>query len=203
MVLGQHTVWSREQLAEMRDYIAWLWTGVQALDAEGVGLDAAVARLPLDARLAGLRQAGVSEEDLARFHRAEVTTLWRQVKESAAAEIGRAIDEGGAAAGVARYRELVAANDPDVFFDENEFNLLGYRLLGQSKVDDAIAVFELSVERYPDSWNVYDSLGEAHATKGNRERAIELYRHSLELNPDNTNGVQALERLGAGVKDVD
>ncbi len=203
VVLGQHTVWSREQLAEMRDYIAWLWTGVQALDAEGVGLDAAVARLPLDARLAGLRQAGVSEEDLARFHRAEVTTLWRQVKESAAAEIGRAIDEGGAAAGVARYRELVAANDPDVFFDENEFNLLGYRLLGQSKVDDAIAVFELSVEHYPDSWNVYDSLGEAHATKGNRERAIELYRHSLELNPDNTNGVQALERLGAGAKDVD
>jgi len=200
VVLGQHTVWSRQQLAELRDYIAWLWTGVQALDAEGVGLDAAVARLPLTTQLAGLRQAGVSEEDLARFHRAEVTTLWRQVKESAAAEVGRAVNEGGAAAGVARYRELVAANDPDVFFDENEFNLLGYRLLGESRVDDAIAVFELNVERFPGSWNVYDSLGEAYAVKGDRERAIELYRRSLELNPDNTNGVQALERLGAGAK---
>ena len=203
VVLGQHTVWSREQLAEMRDYIAWLWTGVQALDAEGVGLDAAVARLPLDGRLPGLRQAGASEEQLAGFHRTELTALWRQVKESAAAAVGRAADEGGAQAAVARYRELVAADDPDVFFDENEFNLLGYRLLGQNRVDDAIAVFELNVERFPGSWNVYDSLGEAYAVKGDRERAVELYRRSLELNPGNTNGVQALERLGAAPKGTD
>jgi glyoxylase-like metal-dependent hydrolase (beta-lactamase superfamily II) len=200
VVLGQHTVWSRQQLAELRDYIAWMWTGVQALDAEGVDLDTAVARLPLAGRLAGLQQAGIGEEDLARFHRTEVTTLWRQVKESAAAEIGRAVDQGGAAAGVARYRELVAANDPEVFFDEAELNLLGYRLLGQSRVDDAIAVFQLNVERFPNSWNVYDSLGEAYAVKGDRQRAVELYRRSLELNPDNTNGVQALERLGVGAK---
>jgi tetratricopeptide (TPR) repeat protein len=158
-----------------------------------------VARLPLDGKLAWLRQAGVSDEQLARFHRTEVTALWRQVKQSAAAEVGRAADEGGAAAAVARYRELVAGSDPDLFFDEVEFNLLGYRLLGESRVDDAIAVFELNVERYPGSWNVYDSLGEACAVKGDRDRAIELYRSSLELNPDNTNGVQALERLGAGV----
>jgi len=203
VVLGQHTVWPRERLAEMRNYIAWLWPAVQVLDAEGVGLEAAMARLPLTTQLAGLRAAGVSEEELARFHRTEVTALWRQVKESAAAEVGRAVDAGGAAAGVARYRELVAANDPDVFFDENEFNLLGYRLLGQNRVDDAIAVFQLNVERYPDSWNVYDSLGEAYAAQGNTPRAVELYRRSLELNPGNTNAVQALERLGAGAKDVD
>ena len=203
VVLGQHTVWSRAQLAEMRDYIAWLWTQVQALDAEGVDLDTAVARLPLDDKLAWLRQASVSDDELARFHRTEVTALWRQVKESAAAEIGRAADQGGAAAAVARYRELAAAGDPEVFFDEAEFNQLGYRLLGENRVDDAIAVFELNVERYPGSWNVYDSLGEAYAVKGDRERAVELYRRSIELNPGNTNGVQALERLAVAPKDTD
>jgi glyoxylase-like metal-dependent hydrolase (beta-lactamase superfamily II) len=199
VVLGQHTVWPRERLAEMRDYIAWLWPAIQKLDAEGVDLDTAAARLPLTTQLAGLRRTAVSEEELARFHRTELTALWRQVKESAASEVGRAVDEGGAAAAAARYRELVAADDPDLFFDEAEFNLLGYRLLGQNRVDDAIAIFELNVERFPESWNVYDSLGEAHATKGNTARAIELYRRSLELNPDNTNGVQALERLTAVV----
>ena len=84
-----------------------------------------------------------------------------------------------------------------MYFDENEFNLLGYRFLGQGRVDEAIAVFELNVERFPDSWNVYDSLGEAYATKGDTARAIELYRRSVELNPDNTNGFQAIERLRA------
>jgi glyoxylase-like metal-dependent hydrolase (beta-lactamase superfamily II) len=197
VVLGQHTVWPRERLAEMRDYIAWLWPAVQALDAERIDFDAAMARLPLDGRLASLRQAGVSEEQLAGFHRAEMTALWRQVKESAAAEVGRAVDEGGAQAAVARYRELAAANDPDLFFDENEINLLGYRLLGQDRVDDAIAIFQLNVERYPESWNVYDSLGEAYAVKGSTEQAIALYRRSLELNPENTNATQALERLTA------
>ena len=182
----------------MRDYIAWLWAEVQAFDAEGVALETAVARLPITTQLVGLRQSGVSDEQLATFHRTELTALWRQVKESAAAEVGRAADQGGGAAAVARFRELVADDDPDLFFDENEFNLLGYRLLGESRVDDAIAVFGLNVERFPGSWNVYDSLGEAYAVKGDRERAVELYRRSLELNPGNTNGVQALERLGAG-----
>ncbi len=47
VILGQYTVWPRERLAEMRDYIAWLWPAVQKLDAEGVDLETAMARLPL------------------------------------------------------------------------------------------------------------------------------------------------------------
>ena len=73
--------------------------------------------------------------------------------------------------------------------------MLGYRFLGEERVDQAIAVFQLNVERYPESWNVYDSLGEAFAIQGNTERSLELYRRSLELNPDNTNATQAIEKL--------
>jgi tetratricopeptide (TPR) repeat protein len=110
--------------------------------------------------------------------------------------IGQAMDEGGAEAGVARYRELIASGDTGVFFDENEFNLLGYRLLGEQRYPEAIAVFELNVQAHPESWNVYDSLGEAYMLAGDRDRAIELYRQSLAINPANTNGVAMLERLG-------
>ena len=109
----------------------------------------------------------------------------------------QAINEGGSKAGIALYQELIADNDPDVYFDENEFNLLGYRYLGQGRVAEAIAVFQLNVDQNPDSWNVYDSLGEAYAVQGDTERAIALYQKSIELNPNNTNGVQALERLRA------
>ena len=84
-----------------------------------------------------------------------------------------------------------------MYFDEAELNLLGYRYLGEGRVDDAIAVFEINVEHFPESWNVYDSLGEAYAAKGDTGRAIELYGRSVEINPDNTNGFQAIERLRA------
>ena len=199
VVLGQHTVWSRERLVAMRDYIALLWSRVQVLDTEDIDFETAMTRLPVPAELGFLRDAGASEEDLARFQRFEIAALWRQVKESAAASVEQAMDEGGVEAGIARYRELAADDSGEVYFDEAQFNLLGYRLLGEGHVDQAIAVLQLNVERFPDSWNVYDSLGEAFAVKGDTARAIELYRRSLELNPDNANGAQAIERLSAGV----
>lgn len=195
VVLGQHTVWPRERLVTMREYIARLWSDVQKLEAEGVDLETAIERLPLPAELDFLRQAGATDEQLARFLRFEITALWRQLKESAAAIVEQAINDGGAEAGVARCRELMARDESDAYFDEAEFNSLGYRFLGEGRVEEAIAVFQLNVDRFPDSWNVYDSLGEAYAIKGDTERAIELYRRSVEINPENANGVQALERL--------
>jgi tetratricopeptide (TPR) repeat protein len=200
VVLGQHTIWPRERLVAMRNYIAELWSETQALDGEGVDFETALNELPQPTEVAFLRETGASDEDLARFHRFEATALWRQLKESAAAKVERAIDEGGVEAGTTLYRELVATKDAEVYFDENEFNMLGYRFLGDGNVDEAIAVFELNIDHFPDSWNVYDSLGEAFAVQGDTERAIELYRRSVELNPDNANGVRALERLGAGLK---
>ena len=196
VVLGQHTVWPRQRLEAIRDYIEWLWSEVQRLDAAGVDFDTALSQLPIPEELDFIRQAGASDEELARFHLFETTALWRQLKEPASEKLAQAIDEDGVEAGVARYRDLVAKGSADLFFDENGFNLLGYRYLGERKVDAAIAVFEINVENFPESWNVYDSLGEAHMLRGDRERAISLYRRSLELNPDNRNGVTMLQRLG-------
>jgi glyoxylase-like metal-dependent hydrolase (beta-lactamase superfamily II) len=196
VVLGQHTVWPRERLVEMGDYMAALWTEVTALEAEGVDFETAMDRLPVP-ELDFVREAGASDEDLAGYHRLEAAALWRQLKDSAAASIEEAINEGGPKAGTALYRQLAGQKKADVYFNEAEINILGYRYLGQDQVDEAIAVFQINVDHFPDSWNVYDSLGEAYALKGNTPRAIELYRRSVEINPENANGVQALERLGA------
>ncbi len=51
---------------------------------------------------------------------------------------------------------------------------------------------------YPDSWNAWDSLGEAAAKAGRNEQAIANYRKSLELNPNNKNGQAMLEKLTKG-----
>ena len=76
-----------------------------------------------------------------------------------------------------------------------QINRLGYWLLGRKRIDEAIEVFKINVEDYPDSSNAYDSLGEAYEMKGDKELAIKNYQKSVELNPDNTNAIQKLKQL--------
>lgn len=195
VILGQHSIWPRARLAAMRDTIAAMWSSVKASDAAGVGLEAALARLPAEATPEFLRESGAGSERVAGYVRTQATALWRQLKHSAAEEIQRTLDASGIQAATARFSALAA--DSAYFADEAELNALGYRYLQAGATDAAIAVFEMNVSRFPESWNVYDSLGEAFAAKGDLTRAIELYRRSLEINPANTNATAALERLRA------
>jgi CubicO group peptidase (beta-lactamase class C family) len=79
--------------------------------------------------------------------------------------------------------------------DEGTLNNLGYELLQDGFVEDAVAVFKLNVVLFPDYANGYDSLGEAYLTRGDRALAIQNYEKSLELDPQNENAVKVLERL--------
>jgi tetratricopeptide (TPR) repeat protein len=100
----------------------------------------------------------------------------------------------GVEAGTALYRDLKARYAAEAF-PELLLNRLGYALLRGEHVEEAIAVFQLNVEAYPQAYNVYDSLGEAYMVAGEREKAISNYERSLELNPQNTNAVEKLEEL--------
>jgi CubicO group peptidase (beta-lactamase class C family) len=79
--------------------------------------------------------------------------------------------------------------------DEGTLNGLGYRLLFSGKESDAVTVFQKNVQEYPQSSNVYDSLGEAYAKVGKKDLAIENYEKSLQLNPKNANGAEQLKKL--------
>ncbi len=63
---------------------------------------------------------------------------------------------------------------------EVEVNQAGYMLLGQNKVDEAIALFQRNVAAHPDSWNACDSLAEACALKGDKAQATANYRKALD-----------------------
>jgi len=60
---------------------------------------------------------------------------------------------------------------------------------------EAVTVFKLALEIFPESANLYDSLGEAFMKVGEKNRAIESYQKSLELNPDNENAKKNLDEL--------
>jgi len=89
-------------------------------------------------------------------------------------------------------------SEPDIImFDELEMNALGYQFLQNGKIKDAIEVFKLNTIAYPDSWNVYDSLGEAYLKDDQKDLAIKNYERSLELNPNNTNASKVLKNLNS------
>ena len=83
----------------------------------------------------------------------------------------------------------------DSAYIENNLNGIGYQLLNAKKIKDAIEVFKVNVKLFPNSWNVYDSLGEAYADDGNTDEAIKNYEMSVKINPKNDNGKRALEKL--------
>jgi len=70
---------------------------------------------------------------------------------------------------------------------ENDINIYGYTLLGQEKTDEAIAIFRQNVKDHPQSWNTYDSLGEALAKKGDKAGAVENYTKALNMVGDADN----------------
>jgi CubicO group peptidase (beta-lactamase class C family) len=118
-------------------------------------------------------------------------------KKSLADALIKTIMQKDIASAISQYREL-KSNQANVYdFKEAELNQLGYRMLQMRKTKEAIEVFKLNVEAYPQSFNVYDSLAEAYMVSGDKELAITNYKKSLELNAQNANAVEMLKKLNA------
>ena len=97
---------------------------------------------------------------------------------------------------VALYRRLKKERPNDYNFgNEDDMTMYGYSLLWNELTVEAIAIFALIVEQFPNSSNPYDSLGEAYMVNGNTELAIANYEKSLELNPENFNAEDQIERM--------
>lgn len=106
------------------------------------------------------------------------------------------------AAAIKQYRELKASRNKEYDFREAELNTLGYQLLQANKVAEAIEIFKLNVEAYPNAANPYDSLGEAYLAHGDKELAIINYKKTVELDPKNTNAARVLASLTGAQKEV-
>lgn len=96
-----------------------------------------------------------------------------------------------------RIAAVVRRKHPELHLTEHYMNLWGYRLLGENKPKQALGLFQYNAELWPKSWNAFDSLAEAYEKLGDKPRAIANYKKSLELDPDNKNAVEHLQKLQA------
>lgn len=76
-----------------------------------------------------------------------------------------------------------------------EFNAYGYVLLAAHKHVEAINVFKLNTFIYPNTAGVFDSLGEAYETIGNKPAAINAYEKLLLLKPTDENAKKRIAVL--------
>ena len=109
----------------------------------------------------------------------------------------------GSDAAIKRYRKLKTEASPTLDFSESELNTLGYRLLSDKRIMDAIEVFKLNVEMFPMASNPHDSLGEVYLAGGQKILALKNYKRAYELDPKNANAGAIVKRLESPEVKVD
>lgn len=98
------------------------------------------------------------------------------------ARLAAALREPGGAARIARQlRDARKQGKPLSLPPEAALNVLGYQLMQNGRVQDAIQVLELNVQAHPDSANTYDSLADAHVAAKNPAKAREYARKALDV----------------------
>lgn len=112
-----------------------------------------------------------------------------------------AVDEGAEAALIyyqqlkEKYKDFdwFTVLDPKIL--EGSINRKGYALMQKDDLESTFQVFTLNTMLFPNSFNVWDSLGECNYNMKKFNLSIQCYKKSIELNPDNENGKQMIERI--------
>jgi imidazolonepropionase-like amidohydrolase len=105
----------------------------------------------------------------------------REAGRTAATEVQRVLDERGVDAALAHHRLLRRDSTARYRFSEEEFNDMGYALLGAGDAPAARAIFRLNTEDYPGSANAFDSYADAVLALKDSTAAAEAYRRVLAL----------------------
>lgn len=88
---------------------------------------------------------------------------------------------GGPAKARKLFDDAKRANSKVILFPEGELNQFGYGLLQQGKAEDAVVVFRMNVDAYPESANTYDSLSDAYLAAGKRDEALKFAEKTLQV----------------------
>lgn len=111
--------------------------------------------------------------------------------------VSEVLNQEGIKAAKSKYSEL-KKEQLDLYGEREfiyEFSQLGYSLLLSGHMAEAIEIYKMNAESFPNSAKVFDDLGEAYMFNGNKELAIKYYSKSLELDSNNLRVKAMLSKL--------
>ena len=83
---------------------------------------------------------------------------------------------------------------------EGDLNVLGYQLLNEDHLDNALRVFKLNIDEHPTSANPYDSYGDALLVKGDSVKALKNFKTCFEMDSTLSYAKDKSEKLEAALK---
>jgi CubicO group peptidase (beta-lactamase class C family) len=88
-------------------------------------------------------------------------------------------------------------NDTEHFIvpDQNYLINVGRQVAERGDWDNAILIFQTILSEFPQSWQAYDALGDIYIMKEDTASAIQSFKKSLELNPQNTHAIEMLKKM--------
>ncbi|QNK64420.1 serine hydrolase [Pedobacter sp. PAMC26386] len=121
---------------------------------------------------------------------------YTQIKKSVLDGFGKEMESLNGQQLLAFYTQMKKDHNEEYNFDgDATLNEIGYNYLRKNKLTDAILIFTYNTKQFPESGNVFDSLGEAYYKQGNKELALLNYKHALELDPENEAAKKIIEEL--------
>lgn len=111
----------------------------------------------------------------------------KPAKQSAAVHILQVLEKRGIAEAKRTFTDI--KNDTTQFyFSEHEFNIQGYDLINKARFKEALTLFKMNIDLFPNSTNVYDSQGEAYIFIGDTTKAIASYKMINQIDSTNFSG---------------
>jgi dienelactone hydrolase len=116
-------------------------------------------------------------------------------------QVLNAIDQGGAAKVQTQLQQARQRDPKATMFDEATVNFMGYEHMQAGDVKGAIEILKLNAYAYPNSPNVYDSLGDAYLADGQGDLARQNSRKALVLlSSDTTDDQQRKDGIKANAE---
>ena len=126
---------------------------------------------------------GDPRSDFARFDHPKMVILAGRLvgRVPVASIIREVLARDGIEAARARARALHAAREDSLRYGEYELIVLGYELMGQKRLPEAIAMFETNVAVYLEGPNSWNSLGDGLLAAGRRQDAGDAFARAVSL----------------------